>query len=284
MSGSTVTDDDYPITHSPLERKITRDGITVEICIYRGNDDSDWILEIVDESGGSTIWDDLASDQEALDLAIKTIDEEGIEAFAAETKNSIEDPPLFLAPLPFEDDELSELTTFLGDRSLASTVGMLAAVVSVPEVLPSQLWLGELMKGVEFKDTQQVQRFADLIMRLNNYVAAAFVEDDVMRICLNDEHPDSSRSEAEFCTSYLSIIGAAGIAATGNDLLELIGRIAQGEERAWGMTHDFDAVLGSLYGEWHPRAIRRKGPKVGRNDPCTCGSGKKFKKCHGATA
>jgi uncharacterized protein YecA (UPF0149 family) len=28
---------------------------------------------------------------------------------------------------------------------------------------------------------------------------------------------------------------------------------------------------------------RRAEPKVGRNDPCPCGSGKKFKKCHGAT-
>ncbi len=27
--------------------------------------------------------------------------------------------------------------------------------------------------------------------------------------------------------------------------------------------------------------IRREGPKVGRNDPCTCGSGKKYKKCCG---
>jgi preprotein translocase subunit SecA len=26
----------------------------------------------------------------------------------------------------------------------------------------------------------------------------------------------------------------------------------------------------------------RPGPKIGRNDPCWCGSGKKFKKCHGA--
>jgi preprotein translocase subunit SecA len=25
-------------------------------------------------------------------------------------------------------------------------------------------------------------------------------------------------------------------------------------------------------------------PKVGRNDPCPCGSGKKYKKCHGANA
>ena len=28
--------------------------------------------------------------------------------------------------------------------------------------------------------------------------------------------------------------------------------------------------------------IRRETPKVGRNDPCPCGSGKKFKNCHGA--
>jgi preprotein translocase subunit SecA len=29
---------------------------------------------------------------------------------------------------------------------------------------------------------------------------------------------------------------------------------------------------------------RRTGDKVGRNDPCPCGSGKKYKKCHGAEA
>ena len=27
--------------------------------------------------------------------------------------------------------------------------------------------------------------------------------------------------------------------------------------------------------------FRRDGPKIGRNDPCPCGSGKKYKKCHG---
>jgi SEC-C motif-containing protein len=31
-----------------------------------------------------------------------------------------------------------------------------------------------------------------------------------------------------------------------------------------------------------PETLRREEPKVGRNDPCHCGSGKKFKKCHGA--
>jgi SEC-C motif-containing protein len=29
--------------------------------------------------------------------------------------------------------------------------------------------------------------------------------------------------------------------------------------------------------------IRRETPKIGRNDPCPCGSGKKYKKCCGAT-
>jgi uncharacterized protein len=28
--------------------------------------------------------------------------------------------------------------------------------------------------------------------------------------------------------------------------------------------------------------VKRETPKVGRNDPCPCGSGKKFKQCHGA--
>ncbi|MFN8624534.1 MAG: SEC-C metal-binding domain-containing protein [Candidatus Binatia bacterium] len=27
--------------------------------------------------------------------------------------------------------------------------------------------------------------------------------------------------------------------------------------------------------------VRRDSDKVGRNDPCPCGSGKKYKKCHG---
>ena len=32
------------------------------------------------------------------------------------------------------------------------------------------------------------------------------------------------------------------------------------------------------------KQVKRDEPKVGRNDPCPCGSGKKYKKCHGASA
>jgi preprotein translocase subunit SecA len=32
------------------------------------------------------------------------------------------------------------------------------------------------------------------------------------------------------------------------------------------------------------QAPQAKSDKVGRNAPCPCGSGRKYKKCHGATA
>jgi SEC-C motif-containing protein len=34
-------------------------------------------------------------------------------------------------------------------------------------------------------------------------------------------------------------------------------------------------------GDIIPKTIVRSAPKIGRNDPCPCGSGKKYKHCHG---
>ncbi|MDJ0622425.1 MAG: preprotein translocase subunit SecA [Desulfocapsaceae bacterium] len=34
----------------------------------------------------------------------------------------------------------------------------------------------------------------------------------------------------------------------------------------------------------NPQTFKRDGEKIGRNDPCPCGSGKKYKKCHGRPA
>ena len=35
--------------------------------------------------------------------------------------------------------------------------------------------------------------------------------------------------------------------------------------------------------EYYPETFVRAEPKVGRNEPCPCRSGKKYKKCCGAT-
>ena len=44
----------------------------------------------------------------------------------------------------------------------------------------------------------------------------------------------------------------------------------------------FDAALKGTRPAQELAPIRREAPKVGRNEPCHCGSGKKFKRCHGA--
>jgi len=47
---------------------------------------------------------------------------------------------------------------------------------------------------------------------------------------------------------------------------------------------DFDEGDGYYYDDYEPDEVKtfvRESPKVGRNDPCPCGSGKKYKKCCG---
>ena len=71
------------LIYSPLCRKLTRDGIGIEIQIYRDEQDPEWHLEVVeDQEGGSTVWDDtFPTDQEALDEALRTIEVDGITTF-----------------------------------------------------------------------------------------------------------------------------------------------------------------------------------------------------------
>jgi preprotein translocase subunit SecA len=58
------------------------------------------------------------------------------------------------------------------------------------------------------------------------------------------------------------------------------GRAAVGVGASAAGAATATAVAGNGNGAPAPQA--RSGPKIGRNDPCWCGSGKKFKKCHGA--
>ena len=75
-------DEEYKIIHSPLERRISERGISIEVLIYHGEDDAGWILEVVDRTGGSTVWDEpFVSDQAALHEALRTIESEGISCF-----------------------------------------------------------------------------------------------------------------------------------------------------------------------------------------------------------
>jgi RPA family protein len=75
-------DDEPNIITSPLSRKFTRNGITIEILIYRLENDPAWQLEVVDPEGGSTVWEDLfATEQDALNEVFQTIASDGIGSF-----------------------------------------------------------------------------------------------------------------------------------------------------------------------------------------------------------
>ena len=62
---------------------------------------------------------------------------------------------------------------------------------------------------------------------------------------------------------------AAPVGSLDDAIDELVGDVADIEARTRELRYQVDTV-------------RREGPKVGRNDPCPCGSGRKFKHCHGA--
>lgn len=80
---------EYPVPKmSPLCRSVTRDGKTVQIDIYEDGNNG-WLLEIVDEYNNSTVWDDsFSTEQTALDEALKTINEEGIDVLIGAKPNS----------------------------------------------------------------------------------------------------------------------------------------------------------------------------------------------------
>ncbi|MGM0913863.1 MAG: hypothetical protein ACQEXC_08405 [Pseudomonadota bacterium] len=72
------------LIQSPLSQTIIRDGLTLQVDIYRLEEEVDWLLEVVNEEGTSHVWDDrFATDQAALDAVHEAIDEEGIAAFLA---------------------------------------------------------------------------------------------------------------------------------------------------------------------------------------------------------
>ncbi|MEI7639143.1 MAG: YchJ family protein [Syntrophus sp. (in: bacteria)] len=68
--------------------------------------------------------------------------------------------------------------------------------------------------------------------------------------------------------------------------VEFIAGFSIGDDR---LQHHELAVFEKMAGRWYfkdgemvkPKQVKREAPKIGRNDPCNCGSGKKYKKCCG---
>jgi uncharacterized protein len=79
---------------------------------------------------------------------------------------------------------------------------------------------------------------------------------------------DNSPRMAEHLSTFVA--GSKGTPAPDRDELIAIATNAVQELRVWWLDHGVKP------------ATVHAAPKPGRNEPCPCGSGKKYKKCHGA--
>ena len=67
---------------SGLSQRVNRDGITVDVSIYRLESDSAWVLEVINDRNTSIVWDDtFATDDAAMSEFERTVVEEGMTTF-----------------------------------------------------------------------------------------------------------------------------------------------------------------------------------------------------------
>ena len=70
------------IVPSGLSGIVSRDDMTVEVFIYRLEEEPSWTLEVVNSAGTSIVWDDkFATDEDAFVEFERTVDEEGMRSF-----------------------------------------------------------------------------------------------------------------------------------------------------------------------------------------------------------
>jgi len=74
-------------------------------------------------------------------------------------------------------------------------------------------------------------------------------------------------------------VAAAGGSTASRRAASDLEKRAKQQDQNLQFRGSFDPTAG---GDFEVATVKAAGPKVGRNDPCPCGSGKKYKKCHGA--
>jgi preprotein translocase subunit SecA len=138
---------------------------------------------------------------------------------------------------------------------------------------------------VEFKKEAFVL-FEDMMARIDNETIRYLYHIQMQQA---ERHPDEMQVRPEVQRAPISRGGgaqaavASAAARAGESEPQRLPEVArQIERRQQRQQKDLQYQTGPAQAE-APKPVRA-GAKVGRNDPCPCGSGKKYKKCHGATA
>ena len=203
-------------------------------------------------------------------------------------------------PTPLTDadldrlEELLESDAFQGEAMRLDEIqAMLCAVVSAPEPVPPAIWLTEALgKGLEAGGNPDVEAALELLMRLNNDLAAALLADETIAPVL---YPlDESCTEYDYEAWADSYVFGAGLAGDwyemagkhADDLSELLEPMFVLNGMLKEDAENLPVIVQTLYNFWRNKrtggTVQRETDKAGRNDPCPCGSGKKFKQCCGS--
>ncbi|HEX4943165.1 MAG TPA: UPF0149 family protein [Usitatibacteraceae bacterium] len=213
--------------------------------------------------------------------------------------------------------DLDRLESLLSAEHLADSMtldalqGLFCAVASAPAPIPPEQWLATALGEHTFASGDEENEITDLLTRFCNDTArdlAAGAGLDVI------SYPAEEGEEelAVWCEGYLVGVGIAdpdwftagdeeSVAELLFPFMALSGRLKEhalesgepweeGEREAELMAGARDAFYDTVeeaHQYWFETRInrvpqKRDGEKVGRNDPCPCGSGKKYKACHGA--
>jgi uncharacterized protein len=207
--------------------------------------------------------------------------------------------PAAQGPLsPEESEELASLLESAAGRSLAFARGVFAAVATAPTRLEPTDWVPLLLAN-EPPDVATLKRLFALLQR----ECAACVECLELRVPAVPS-PDDAEGIAEFCKGYTRVsqgdsrwtrdadafaltVPFAWLAGYVDDAaLATFAADAAADPAAFrALRHERLADdVARLYEHWAD--ARREPPppvkapaKIGRNEPCPCGSGKKYKKC-----
>ena len=204
-----MKEDSYP-THSPLSQSITRDGKTVQVRIYEDGEGG-WLLEVLDEHLNSTVWDDpFLSDKDALDEALKAIDEEGIDSligFPPDSPAFQQASEILQMMERLSEEEMDELDDFFMSGATSDSTmmldcldGYLTALATGPITLKPTEWLPRVwgLTGKDeptFDSLEQAQRITSLITRQLNGIISSFQENPgaLEPVFGTYTHPDSAR-------------------------------------------------------------------------------------------
>lgn len=78
-----MDDRDPNIITSGLSQTISEGGVAVELAIYRLEHDPTWTLEVINQVGTSTVWDELFdTDDDAYREFRRTVETEGMDVFS----------------------------------------------------------------------------------------------------------------------------------------------------------------------------------------------------------